>query len=553
MKNALATIWEQISSMSAAARATVLTVVLGVAVAAGVAVHFASQPHYVMLVSGLDDTTAARVGEALAGANVEWRSSQPPGPFVIYVDESQKTMALNAVASAGAMKPMSGGILTDPGGLSSLLLGSQEREQIMRKRIWEEMQRMLELLDFVVAAKVQTLVPEARVFGRQPALTASVTLVTDGGLDLTREQARTVARLVRFGLGIEEQNLVIADDSGKSIYDGNDLSGRDGADDWLAAGESSDRRLEAKAVSILEDILGPGLARVAVRSEWDFSTSRTLADTAGPEAAQLVSERSTTTTDPRFSNDLGVGGGVAGSSGNLNNPSEGFGTNSQGVVDARSPQNVASSSEPAIAKTSQQDKRYVPSRTLRATEQRTPKLERLSIALYLDASLDANSVAAIQETVKATVGFSQERGDLFQIAQIPFLKSDGADGVEGSSEAPAKLDPLMELLIDRGVEIVLAVVFMFLILKSARGASKSRKQRERELAAIREREAAEREAEAEQRKQDAELEAQRLRDLEEDPIHQSRRRVSDLVGEEPDKVADLLTAWVRDERGVGVK
>lgn len=553
MKNAIATIWEQLSSMSAAARATVLTVVVGVAVAAGVAVHFASQPHYVMLMSGIDDTTAARIGEALAGADVEWRSSQPPGPFVIYVDQSQKTVALNAIASAGAMKPMSGGILTDSGGLSSLLLGSQEREQIMRKRIWEEMQRMLELLDFVVAAKVQTLVPEARVFGRQPAITASVTLVTDGGLDLTREQARTVARLVRFGLGIEEQNLVIADDSGKSIYDGNDLSGREGAGDWLAASESSDRRLEAKAVSILEDILGPGLARVAVRSEWDFSTSRTLADTAGPEAGQLVSERSTTTTDPRFSNDLGVGGGVAGSSGNLNNPGEGFGTNSQGVLDARSATGAAKSSEPAIAKTSQEDKRYVPSRTLRATEQRTPKLERLSIALFLDASLDASSVAAIQETVKATVGFSLERGDEFQVAQVPFVKTEAVEGAEEASETPTPLSPWLELLIDRGLEIVLAVVFLFLILKSARGASKSRKQRERELSEARDREAAERLEETERRNQESALETQRLRDLEEDPFHQSRRRVKDLVGEEPDKVADLLTAWVRDERGVGIK
>lgn len=551
MKNSFNALWQQFTAASAGAKAALGAIVVGAIVAAFVAVQYAGQPHYTMLLSGLDDAEAARVGEALAGASVEWRSSQPPGPFVIYVDESQRTLALNAVATAGALKPTSNGILTETGGLSTLLLGSQEREQIMRKRVWEEMERMLELQDFIVDAKVQTMVPEARVFGRQPELSGSVTLVTRGGQKLSRGQARTVARLVHFGLGVSEQNLVIADDRGESLHDGSDLSsGSSMAEDWLASTEEADRRLEEKASGVLTDILGAGVARVSVKSDWDFTTSRTLADVPGQ--GQVISESTTKTADPKFSGNGGLGG-PAGVSGNL--PPDNFGVSNQGVIDTTTGQAPAGgSSEPALAETSQSEKLYAPSRTLTSSEQRTPQLERLSVALFLDGSIDAASVPVIEDAVKATVGFDAERGDEFKVAQLPFVKPEGeAAGAAGGAEEATGLPPVVAMLLDRGIEVALALVFFFMLVKNARGASKARKQREKELADAREAELVAEAEEAERRKEEAEAEAQRLRELEEDPVHQSKRRVTDLVDEEPDKVADLLTAWVREDRGVGAK
>lgn len=552
MKDTFNTLLQQFTAASSGAKGALVAVVLGLMAATGAAVHYSSQPHYTTLLSGLDDNEAARVGEALASANVDWRQSQPPGPFVIYVDDAQRTAALNAIASAGAMKPTSTGILTETGGLATLLLGSQEREQIMRKRVWEEMERMLELQDFVIDAKVQTLVPEARVFGRQPELSASVTLVTRGGQELTRSQAKTIARLVHFGLGVSEQNLMIADDAGTSVYDGRDLAnGGGGADDWLSATEEADRRLESKASNVLDDILGAGVARVSVKSEWDFTTSRTIADTAAADEPQLLSESTTKTADPRFSNQNTNGGGIAGTGSNLSTPNQ-FGVDSQGVQDVRT-DGSAGTTEPALAESSQQNRVYAPSRQLTATEQRTPKLERLSVALFIDGEVDANNVPAIEEAVKATVGFDPQRGDEFKVAQLPFAKKPESEESTAAQEEAQELPPIVDMLLDRGVEIVLAVVFLFMLMKSARGASKARKAREREIIEAREAELEAQNAEAERRAREVEEERERERAMAEDPEHQSRRRVSDLVGEEPEKVADLLTAWVREDRGVGAR
>jgi flagellar M-ring protein FliF len=545
MKNTFETIWKRLALTSAATRAGMVAVTVGLVIAAVLAVQYSNQPHYEMLLSGLDDAETARVGEALAGAGVQWRSSQPPGPFVVYVDEEQLTLARNAVFAAGALRGHDGGIITEASGLATLLLGSQERQQIMRKRIWEEMERMLELQDFVQEAKVQTMVPEGRVFGRQPRITASVTLVTRGGQELTRKQAQTVARLVRFGLGIAEEDLVIADDQGKSLFDGLDLaSGAGMVDDWLSAGEEADRRLEVKAADVLDSILGPGLAKVAVRSEWDFTTSTTLADTATSNAAALVSERVTSTTDPRFASDPVVGG-AAGSAGNLNTANNSFAAPDQSSVDVRSASKQQAPTEPALSKASEQERVYAPSRTLTTTEQRTPKLARMSIALYIDSSVSGTARTALENAVKATVGFSQARGDEFQFAQLTFAKPEAVEGDAAATQSEG-LPPIVGVLLDRGVEIVLGIAFSIFLLRAWRGSSKARKLREQQLAEIREQELAERKLKNERLAAQVQARAEEA----ESPLMQARPRVAALVGEEPDKVGELLSAWVRDARKV---
>src|SRR5687767_2591455 len=58
----------------------------------------AARPHFVLLHAQIDDQERVAVEKALAGANVRYRISQPPGPYVLDVDESQFYEAQNAVA-----------------------------------------------------------------------------------------------------------------------------------------------------------------------------------------------------------------------------------------------------------------------------------------------------------------------------------------------------------------------------------------------------------------------------------------------------------------------
>jgi flagellar biosynthesis/type III secretory pathway M-ring protein FliF/YscJ len=281
-----------------------------------------------------------------------------------------------------------------------------------------------------------------------------------------------------------------------------------------------------------------------VRSEWDFTTSTTLADTATSSPGALLSERVTSTTDPRFAGDPVVGG-AAGSAGNLNTANNSFAAPDQSSVDVRSAGKQQASAEPALSKASEQERVYAPSRTLTTTEQRTPKLSRMSVALYIDSSVSGSAKTALENAVKATVGFSTTRGDEFQFAQLSFAKPEAVEG-EAAETKSEGLPPIVALALDRGVEIVLGIAFTFFLLRAWRGSAKARKQREAQLAELREQELAERKIRNER------LAAQAQARVEEadSPLTQARPRVAALVGEEPDKVGELLSAWVRDARKV---
>src|SRR5688572_11242882 len=103
----------------------------------------ASRPHFVLLHGRVADQERVAVEKALAGAGIRYRISQPPGPYVLDVDESQFYEAQNAVAIAGALKRATAGIETGASGAATVFMTSAEKAQTMLKREWQELESML--------------------------------------------------------------------------------------------------------------------------------------------------------------------------------------------------------------------------------------------------------------------------------------------------------------------------------------------------------------------------------------------------------------------------
>src|SRR5262245_57258342 len=103
MKDVLRKLWSDIAKAPAGTKLTALGGVAILAAVLWIAGTWASRPSFVLLASDLDAPQSAAVQSALAGANVRFQVSQPPGPFVVHVDESQIYAAQNAVALAGAL------------------------------------------------------------------------------------------------------------------------------------------------------------------------------------------------------------------------------------------------------------------------------------------------------------------------------------------------------------------------------------------------------------------------------------------------------------------
>lgn len=477
---------------------------------------WASRPSFKLLYSGLDAAHAAAVQNALAGAAVRYEVSQPPAPFFIHVDEAQYYAAQNAVAVSGALETSPEGIQTNGQGASQVFLSASERAQSSLKREWQELEKQLEELDFVQHAHVSTSISETSPLRKSAPMTVAVTLSLRGNPDLSKAQSQTVAKLVRYRFNVPMENVMIADQSGRSLFDGSSSADM-GSTELFDNARRHDEEVAARTNKILDRVFGAGMAYVAVNSEWDYAQTESVKETLDPK--KVVSSETTSKSTTPVDGGSGAGG-IAGTGANLTAE---FGTNNAAV-----PPVTSGESGDKLAQTSESQKNYQIGRETRLDKNSAPKLARMSVSLFLDES-QKDRLKDLESSVKASIGFDEKRGDSFSSMVTAFASVKRDDkGVPVPAAAPvepAAPNRMMEMLIQRGIEIAAAVAFLFLLFRTLKGASKA---------------AAETAAKA----QEANLDERAIQML-------AKTEIEELVKTDPALVSSILTRWATEEEPVG--
>ena len=514
----------------AGSKGVAVLVGLALTIVVGTGAWIANEPEWERLYDGLDDGEAARSTRALSEGSIPFDVSAPPAPFVVYVQDGDRISALNAVALAGALEGTRAGIVSDAQGMGAVFLSAAERAQALRKREWEEAERMLETLNFVAQARVGTSTPASTPLGQSEPARASVTLELRGGSTLTDDQAQTVADLVGFRLGVAPEDLIVSDQRGERLWDGS-ARGAEERDlsNWLEAQQMHDSDLERSANEVLAMILGEYKAQVKIHSAWNTEQVVQVSEQTDPESRTIISEETTNRKTPTGGGGLG---GATGSSANLSTSDPNFGVSSAGAPGQGA---AAGSGAPAdlVAKDDTSRREYIADRTTTQSVRQQPVLERLTVALFVDESIPEESRPSLEASVKAAVGFDEVRGDMFSLASFPFVVPPEPEAVE---EAPEEEEGggLVGQLLERGVEIVAAFFFALLAMRTLRGSRKerkARKQAEQAVAEVAAAEAAEEEAAA---------------DI--DPLVLAREQALELVRNEPERVAQILSTWSADEK-----
>ena len=519
MNELLRTLADGLKRSSLASKLTAGLVAMAVVLAVGLSAFVANRPHYSMLLSSLSDAESASAMRALAEAGIPFEASQPPGPFVIYVDDDDRAAAMAAIYQSGAMIPIKKGIPSDDGGMASVFMSNGERQQLMQKHLWGETEKLLESLEFVASANVLTSTSPASPFSSTPPRrTATVQLTVRNVHALTEDRALGAVMMVSRALEIAPDDIVLTDQSGR-LWNGAPKREKDGeeeVDGWLEYKERYEDRLSVKANGALADILGPNRARVEIDSKWNFDKSTTSEELVSDGA--LTSKTKNETETPLNQDSASV----VGASANID-----LGGDEVAAVEAS-----ADAPPPAIpVSTSLEEKaEYDPSVTRTETVRVAPTLERLSVALFLDSSIGAEDRVAIESAVKAAVGYDDARKDNFKMVSLAFAAEEAVEPAEGESAPDAVADgapaeesepsALVRMLVRRGVEVAVAVVFIGLLLSSLRSSRKG--------------------ARGAGSDDDDEADV--------DPELLAQAQVQDLLASDPKKVGEILSQWARDAK-----
>ena len=520
MKSLLDNLGKVFAATSYSVRVTLGIAILAVLGAAGYSGFRASNPHYELLYGNLDANMASQMTNALAAAGVRFQLSQPPGPHALYVEVGSEYAAQNAIALSGATATAPTGIITSSAG-SSVFDGSDARFQKSMKREWEEMENQLRLLTFVSSVRVTASIPDRSPFRRDKSQTVAVTLVLKGNAELSKRQAQTVAKLVRFRFDVPSENVIISDQFGNSVYDGGELAGPGSAMDVQESRTRFEQDLQAKANLILDKVLGEGAAYVVVNSEWSYDQRETVRESYNPDKVVEVSKDTESTKTPVGSGIVAAkpiggneAGGPVGSDANLagQNP----------VVDT--------SAAPAVAgeaTTKSERTKTIVGKETEHLLSRMPVLKRISLSLFLDESLKDRETD-LMASVQAAVGFVEERDDAKAfVAAFASLPRDDEGNVVRPEPAPLPEEPsaIMGLLLKHGIEVIAALGFLFVLMKALKGGTPASSADAAAGAA----------GEGEEALNEVELERLAIAQVEE------------LVRSEPERVAEILSAWALED------
>lgn len=501
MNETVKSLLEQLKKANAQTRIVMAAGAVLLVAIVGFSMWRSANPSMSLLYPNIDKVAFGRVTAALAQAGVRFEDSGPHPPYSVWVADADRAAAMQAIHGQGALEGTPTGIQTGTGGAASAFLGQAERDQIVQKRRWEEARGLLEAVSWVRAASLMTSPARGGPFKKDVPETVSVMLALDGIEFPDREQSQMVARIVRNAFGVPDENVVISDSRGRRIFDGSREGDMDHALEYELGFQRS-RTLAAQR--FLDETFGPGMAKASVTGEFDHQMLESIDESMNASKFLLTEETSKTET-PISSRP--TAGGPA--------------STASGAVGASS--SPAADSE--IAKTQESRKEYMPARKTTYLKQTQPSLLRMTVSLVLDESLE-HKLEDATEALKGVVGFNPERGDFLHamVQQLPGIERDenGLPIAQTLPEPAPSTNPMISMLLERGVEIVAALAFLFLLFKTLKKSGSPVPQPET-------------------------AGGPQISDEELDMDALARRHVEELVQTEPEKVGALLSRWALGE------
>jgi len=283
-------------------------------------------------------------------------------------------------------------------------------------------------------------------------------------------------------------------------------------------------------VDMLEQAVGPGAVIARVTAAMDASETQTNAEVVDPDATALRSERRVATASQ------GSAPGAAGLAGAAANQ-------------PLSPAAPAAAARGASSTSEDQVRNFEVSRTTTTTVAKIPRLQKISVAVLVDAQDGKPRAQAdlerLTELAKRAVGYDQARGDEFDLTSQPFTRSEEQAG-EAVPPVPAQRPWLVWAAVG-GAALLLALVGLVAMRRKSAPATE-------EMPLITPGSSVAMIEAALAREAGLPPPSMTPRAALQDPAASLRERARELASKDPTRAAHILKAWMAQEgRGAAAR
>ncbi len=415
-----------------------------------------------LLFSGLDLEEAAAISNKLDTAGISY--SLEGGGSAVFVDASKVEDARMMLSEQGL--PTRGSVGWEIFDKSDAMGETQFVLNIKKLRAMEgELERSIASYDLVQSAKVHLSIPERPLFQSNAERPKAAVVLKLAGNMMPNEKVRAIRNLVASQVpGLSVNAVTITSTDGRLLAaaseDGSTgLGGGAGTDERRSAIEDGYRK---KVLDVIENIAGPGAAKVTVSIEADFNKVTQSSETYNPDSRVVRSE--TTVEDSEKNQDMQPG--------DQTTVANNVPTGAQPVAAPQpTSQKEANRNESTI--------NYEIDKTVRTEVIEGGAVKRLSVAVALDQvripgkdgaaptwqDRTPEEVARVTALVKSAVLFNAERGDVVTVESTAFARPDaGLDG--GEAPGAFEFDKFDLVRIGEILALVLtALALVFFVLR----------------------------------------------------------------------------------------
>ncbi len=264
----------------------IAAVVLGL----GSVIFFTGQGDMAVLYSGLTDQDAGAVVEALRERDIPFRVRESGGT----IEVERQRVAETRLTLAQAGLPFSSGIGFELFDRSEFGITDFAQKVNFKRATEGELARTINHLQEVRFARVQLVLPERRLFGRDQAEpTAAVFLALQPGRVLSRGQVAAIQHLVSSSVErLSPHRITITDQYANALAAPTDPASAAGlSTSQLEVRRAVERSLEAKVRVILDRVVGPRRSAVAVTVDIDFDRVERTVERFDPDSQVVRSEQ----------------------------------------------------------------------------------------------------------------------------------------------------------------------------------------------------------------------------------------------------------------------
>ncbi len=322
-----------------------------------------------------------------------------------------------------------------------------------------ELSKTINQLDSVESSRVHIVLPKRAVFKEDSQdATASIVLKLKKNEYLSKKQVDGIIHLVAGSVeGLRAENISIVDSYGKRLNEQNDSMF---SNIPLEYQRKYEEKLTMQVQEILDRALGSENSIVKVEAELDFDEQSKSEELYDPDGSAIRSEKLSQEQNTKGDDRVG---GIPGAE--SNNPQNGTGT---GMVTRGG--NSEKSKKMEI-------RNYEISKTIKQIKATPGKIKKISVAVIINGSYlkkDGKSqyvprseeeVKTYLGIVKKAVGYSIERGDQVEVANVPFLD------VEKETQVTLPFYKKGDFYLDlfKYLFYMIMVIVVFMILRSMLG------------------------------------------------------------------------------------